>query len=43
MPYKSIILEKEEHLAIITLNKPDINNAFDEPMMEAKPAAPGAT
>jgi 2-(1,2-epoxy-1,2-dihydrophenyl)acetyl-CoA isomerase len=33
VPYKWIILEKGDNLATITLNKPDINNAFDEPMM----------
>jgi 2-(1,2-epoxy-1,2-dihydrophenyl)acetyl-CoA isomerase len=33
VPYKAIILEKADMLATITLNKPDINNAFDEPMM----------
>lgn len=33
MPYNDIILEKADMLATITLNKPDKNNAFDEPMM----------
>jgi len=33
MPYEAIILDKEGHLATITLNKPEKNNAFDEPMM----------
>lgn len=33
MPYKNVILEKEETLAIITLNRPEVNNAFDLPMM----------
>ncbi|TET74673.1 MAG: enoyl-CoA hydratase/isomerase family protein, partial [Dehalococcoidia bacterium] len=29
MPYKTVILEKEDMLATITLNRPDVNNAFD--------------
>jgi len=33
LPYKTVILEKEDMLATITLNRPDKNNAFDEPMM----------
>ena len=33
MPYKSVILEKKDMIATITLNKPDVNNAFDLPMM----------
>ena len=33
MPYKDILLDKADMLATITLNKPDKNNAFDEPMM----------
>lgn len=33
MPYKTVILEKEDMLATITLNRPDVNNAFDLPMM----------
>ncbi|UCC59339.1 MAG: enoyl-CoA hydratase/isomerase family protein [Dehalococcoidia bacterium] len=34
MPYNAVILEKNDMLATITLNKPDVNNAFDLPMME---------
>lgn len=33
MPYNAIILEKEDMIATITLNRPDVNNAFDRPMM----------
>lgn len=33
MPYKTVILEKEDMLATITLNRPDVNNAFDRSMM----------
>jgi len=33
VPYSNIILEKEGFLATLTLNKPDVNNAFDLPMM----------
>lgn len=31
--YKAIILEKEGFLATITLNRPEVNNSFDLPMM----------
>ena len=33
MPYESVILEKEDMIATITLNKPERNNSFDFPMM----------
>ena len=34
MPYKNVILEKENMIATITLNRPEQNNSFDLPMME---------
>ena len=34
MPYKSVILEKKDAIATITLNRPEVNNAFDLDMME---------
>jgi 2-(1,2-epoxy-1,2-dihydrophenyl)acetyl-CoA isomerase len=33
MPYRSLILEKEGPLAVITLNRPDAGNSFDFNMM----------
>ena len=35
MPDKTVLLTKKDMIATITLNRPEANNAFDFPMMEA--------
>ena len=35
MPDKTVLLDKRDMIATITLNRPEANNAFDYPMMEA--------
>ena len=35
MSEKTVLIDKKDMIATITLNRPESNNAFDFPMMEA--------